>query len=82
METKKEKKFSKRYETQLKSAYENKNYGEVYKLLDAFPYLINYLTKSQAIDITKYLLVKNISDIKEMKSSLEKTLDKIENKLK
>lgn len=67
-----------RYKTQLKPAYENKNYDKIHKLLNAFPYLINYLTKFQATEMTKYLLEKNNLIIKEMKSNLEKTLTKLE----
>ena len=78
-------KLNKIYETRLKPAYEDKNYNEVYKLLSAYPNLTECLTKAQAVDMTKYLLERNNSVIKTMKSSLEKTLnklDKIDNKIK
>jgi hypothetical protein len=71
-------KLNKIYETRLKPAYEDKKYHEVYKLLSTYPNLTEYLTKAQALDMTKYLLEKNNSVIKTMKSSLEKTLNKLD----
>jgi hypothetical protein len=72
-------KLNKIYETRLKPAYEDKNYGAVYDLLSIYPNLTEYLTKAQAVDMTKYLLNKSNSIIKIIKSSLEKTLNKIDN---
>jgi hypothetical protein len=46
--------------------------------LSTYPNLTEYLTKAQALDMTKYLLEKNNSVIKTMKSSLEKTLNKLD----
>jgi hypothetical protein len=71
-------KLNKTYETRLKPAYEDKNYNEIYRLLRAYPNLIGYLTKAQAVDMTKYLLEKNNSDITQINSKLEKTMENIQ----
>jgi hypothetical protein len=79
MESKKQKKLTEVHKTQFTPNYDSENYAEAYKLLIKYPDLKDYLTNSQARGMVGYLLDKNISDIKTMKSSLEKTLNKLEN---
>jgi hypothetical protein len=82
MEEKEQRKFREIYETKVKSNYNEKNYAEVYKLLLQYRGLENYLTNSEAAEMIRYLFDETDSTLKEIKSSLEKTLDKMDKRIK
>jgi hypothetical protein len=77
-ETKEQKGLKEIYKTMFTPNYDSDNYAEAYKLLTENLGLEEYLNNSQAINMIKYMMIKNNADITEIKSSLEKTLDLLE----
>jgi len=69
-----EKEIIKIYETEFKPKYEAGNYVEAQKIFSENPDMLEHLTNAQTKEMVKQTLIKNNTEIKEIKSDLTKLL--------
>jgi len=77
MEKTEQEKLREIYNSQFKPKYDSKNYSEATKLLTENPGLDNYLTNQELTGLATCLLQEQNSTLKEINSTLKKTLGKL-----